>query len=352
MRKDRRLGFTLVEMLVVVAIIGLLVGLLLPAVMSARENARRMECSAHLKEIGNALQSYHAMYMNFPINYGANTTGQPPDPTNQFSQGRSWMLGLLPSIDEQSLYDKVDFTQPLNYTDGLNPPRKSNLLVAGTVVKLYLCPSDRDGDGTKRTGLDIHRSMPNQPFAVTNFKACAGSNWALGDIPSLFPNERKNYITDDPIADDDQISFWVGRNRTRNDGQDQGNGIICRGNGFDPRRGVPYPLFPTAIRDVTDGASHTLAVGECVPRWCEKSWWYWFDGATATAAAPINYKPDNSDPIPEDINNNQTFMSRHLGGCNFCMVDGSVHFIDEGIDINVLHDLANISDGFDARLPE
>ena len=66
MASQRPHGFTLVEMLVVITIIGVLVGLLLPAVQAARESGRRMQCANNLRQIGIALNAYHEAYGHFP----------------------------------------------------------------------------------------------------------------------------------------------------------------------------------------------------------------------------------------------------------------------------------------------
>src|SRR5213076_522845 len=94
-------GFTLVELLVVIAIIGVLVALLLPAVQAAREAARRMQCSNHMKQIGLALQNYHDTFQSLP--YGAraryvNTSSTTPTGQNW---GPSWYVGLLPFCEQK-----------------------------------------------------------------------------------------------------------------------------------------------------------------------------------------------------------------------------------------------------------
>jgi len=104
----RKRAFTLVELLVVIAIIGVLVALLLPAVQAAREAARRMQCSNHLKQIGLALQNYHDVFQALP--YGARaryvmTSGTAP--ANQ-GPGPSWYVGLLPFCEQKPLSDQIE----------------------------------------------------------------------------------------------------------------------------------------------------------------------------------------------------------------------------------------------------
>jgi prepilin-type N-terminal cleavage/methylation domain-containing protein len=123
-----RQGFTLVELLVVIAIISLLLALLLPSVQAAREAARRVECSNHLKQIGLAFQSFITSRDTFPTS-GRGTRqlrtevdGLPDDYTRQ---RWGWCYQLLPYLEQEPLYFQ------------------SAIVVAGTPVKDYFCPSRR-----------------------------------------------------------------------------------------------------------------------------------------------------------------------------------------------------------------
>lgn len=286
-------GLTLIEMLVVMTVIGVLAALLLPAVQAAREAARRASCRNHLKQIGLALHNYHSTHSIVPINYGSGIY-------NENDRGASWMAMLLPYLDETSLYEQIRFGQPL--TDPANDA------AADTVVPVFLCPSDSHDNGVMSD-----RRNSNVPRAVTNYKGSLGSNWNWGSAAGSVSN--------------------AGRNAGNPDGLEFCNGFFCR-NG-------DHPPITTRLRDVTDGLSVTLAVGEAVPEWSGHTWWFWFNASTATCAVPPNHwqKPETS---MADWWENYSFASRHTGGVHFCLVDGSVRFVSNSIDLTTYRALATI----------
>src|SRR6476620_2946778 len=101
----KRKAFTLVELLVVIAIIGVLVALLLPAVQAAREAARRMQCSNHLKQIGLGLQNYHDTFQSLPFGARARfVQSTSATPVGQ-GWGPSWYVGILPFCEQKPLSD-------------------------------------------------------------------------------------------------------------------------------------------------------------------------------------------------------------------------------------------------------
>src|SRR6476646_5651241 len=107
----RKRGFTLVELLVVIAIIGVLVALLLPAVQAAREAARRMQCSNHLKQVGLALQNYHDVFNSLP--FGARARFVQTTSSNPVGQGwgPSWLMSILPFCEQKPLSDLLEAGQ-------------------------------------------------------------------------------------------------------------------------------------------------------------------------------------------------------------------------------------------------
>jgi prepilin-type N-terminal cleavage/methylation domain-containing protein len=138
-------GFTLVELLVVITIIGVLIALLLPAVQAAREAARRMQCSNNLKQIGLALHGYHTALESFP-----------PGCLSYEVMDHCWTTMILPYLELQSLHDRYHFDR--KWSDPVNAA------VVSTDLPVFMCPStahndytgagDYGGiDGTELTGL-------------------------------------------------------------------------------------------------------------------------------------------------------------------------------------------------------
>lgn len=325
----RRGAFTLVELLVVIAIIGILIALLLPAVQAAREAARRAQCTNNAKQLVLALHNYHDVYKIFPSSYGGLPTAQ-YNPTNT---GRSWMYSILPYVEQQALFDKTSIYLPVGEGAPGSATYNVNTEVAMTVVSAFLCPSDVNQQGRMNTRANV--TVAAEERAITNYKACAGSNWGWGDAVC-----RHQFI---------RGGHWP--NSTN--GLDQGNGIIMRNGGNDRRGWV-------TIADVTDGLSTTFVLGEAVPRWCTHTWWWWFNGTTATCGIPLNYVSDfiRANPTTEsletrwgDWGNNYSFMSRHPGGATFGIADGSVTFVSETIDLTTYRHLANRGDAVPTQVP-
>lgn len=326
-----RRAFTLVELLVVIAIIGVLVGLLLPAVQSARESARRIQCVNNLKQLGLAMHTYENTYKAFPINSG-DFTAVPPK-MGFASIGNSWLSRLLPFLEEKQLFDMIKFGAPMYTNNGFN-----NCQAARQPVKEFICPSDIHGgvmttlepllSDTGHLPPDApadpgNASQADKRLGVTNYKSCAGMNWPVSVDPAT--NLRSGA----------EIYSLKGRNSgsAQTDGFDHGNGVICRSR-VSPSNST---VWVTRIADIRDGTTKTFAIGEAVPDWCNWSAWYCYEDATATCGIPLNYREPGKrrEENRGDIFYSSSFMSRHPNGANFCMCDGTVIFISN--DIEYLH---------------
>jgi len=284
------------ELLVALFIIGVLLALILPAVQQAREAARQTQCKNNLRQLGLALQNYESAHSVFPINYGLGAY-------SSSNRGASWLQLILPSIDQNQLYQTIQFGRPLY--------EPANTSAAQRVIGLFRCPSDT------HDGLMGFRSNVPGTWAVNNYKACAGSNWGWG---AFSPVVSKS-----------------GRNANDPDGLDSGNGFMFRGAGRAP--------CVTRAADLRDGASSTFALGEAVPEWCRHTWWYWFNASTATCAIPPNYRkaPDTQVAMEGDWWHNYSFHSRHPGGLHMAYADGRVAFLSDGIDLDVYRAMATIA---------
>jgi prepilin-type N-terminal cleavage/methylation domain-containing protein len=127
----KKQGFTLVELLVVIAIIGVLVALLLPAVQSAREAARRMQCSNNLKQIGVAVHNYESTWKAMP-------------PGSYHAVFGTWVLHILPYMEQQALHANYVNSGGIHTfrNGGIRYGSAPNFPVTTKQLKAYVCPSD------------------------------------------------------------------------------------------------------------------------------------------------------------------------------------------------------------------
>ncbi len=165
---NKRIAFTLVELLVVIAIISVLVGLLLPAVQAAREAARRVQCSNHLKQIALACHNYQSAFKRFPpsaiIDLSATSTGN----------NGSWGVHgrILPFLEQGSVYDSIDLSLAWDNQDSID----------GLKIPVYACPSDPASDQV-RTFSDTRPSLYPTSYGF-NF-----GRWFVFDPSSLKPGD-------------------------------------------------------------------------------------------------------------------------------------------------------------------
>src|SRR5262245_2842669 len=137
-----RSGFTLIELLVVIAIIAILVALLLPAVQTAREAARRIQCANHLHQLGLAVHNYHDTYRMLPMG----NDWKPTQAWGGWAFNASVHVRLLPYLDQAPLQQRIDFNLPL-----FNP---ANIFIEEVPLAVVRCPSD--------TGNEQHRYDPGE----------------------------------------------------------------------------------------------------------------------------------------------------------------------------------------------
>ncbi|QEG40265.1 DUF1559 domain-containing protein [Roseimaritima ulvae] len=299
-------GFTLVELLVVIAIIGVLVGLLLPAVQAAREAARRMSCSNNLKQLALACQNYHDSYRKLP----------PGSYDGQYavtSRGYSWLTKTFPFIEQENLYDAIGAGKGM---DALTMDSLvNNVRIRQTPIAALRCPSD--------VAEDISTACPNGFAAAggsapTSYKGVSGYNWAWGGLNISTGGSGSNH------------------------GLDVGNGCFDR---YMIRINADQTTSSNtvAMRDVTDGTSNTFLVGESSNKISQHTGaWCHYNHTTGTCAWPPNYKQANGDLWPvSDWGHNYTFHSYHPGGVQFALVDGSVKFIADTIDLTLYRHLAS-----------
>ncbi len=291
-RMQRRAGFTLVELLVVIAIIGILIALLLPAVQAAREAARRMQCSNNLKQIGLALHNYHTALRSFP-------------PGGLASNEMSFLVFILPYLEQKPLYDQFNFDAGPYVLSGATTNGRAEH--GQNAIAPYLCPSCPDLRSNLSESGNYSERMPDNangtdPY-TTHYQGVMGP---VGTNP--FNGTQYRVLN--------RSHHWGGQ----------------------AQQGVLFNNRSVRIRDVTDGTSNTFAVGEISWKGYGK-FRSWIRGASSASKEAQGACKNAAEPINAGAVygrfNDAGFGSRHPGGTQFLMVDGSTHFVSETIDYDI-----------------
>jgi prepilin-type N-terminal cleavage/methylation domain-containing protein len=336
-RRVLRAGFTLIEMLVAVGVIGLLVGLVLPAVQSARESARRAQCSNNLRQLGLALQSYAASHGVFPGTYARTEFGprRPGDNTWGSFHAYSPFARMLAELDQRPLYDAANFTLPPTFDLGL----WQNLTVMQAAVGTFLCPSDP--------------APPVGGYGRANYRASIGpSPWsAAGDnAEASWDGPFTTHRFHRPSAFTDGLSNTVGLSE-RIQG-DWTRGRLSPGD----YRVLPSPRPGGKVWPIAWALEVCAMAPPDTPVESRGGESWFFSGLHFTTfnhtRAPNSKEVDCSlTNYWEDIHwrtiHDGLFpaRSRHPGGVEVALMDGSVRFVSDRISLPVWRALGTRASG-------
>jgi prepilin-type N-terminal cleavage/methylation domain-containing protein len=307
------LGFTLVEILVVIAILGILLALLLPAVQAARESARRAECSNHLKQIGLACHQHHLSYGAFPTGgrgYSVSRAWTNGKPAKFDQQTWSWGYQILPFLEEMALYMIAD-----------------DNVVASTTTSTYFCPSRRSPVALAGG----YWASYSTPRAQSDYAGNAGSSSTNGDGGGIYGAGTNGVIVEqavgmvrfDEVRDGTSKTILIGEKRvnitycTTQQQPDDNDGYV---GGYQD--------------DVVRFGAATSPYGPIVPE-------------PDVFGLPYSWSPPQ--PLQPPI---YEFGSSHPGICQFVLCDGSVQAFAFSIDPLAFQNLCVRNDGLPAKLPD
>ncbi len=321
-----RRGFTLVELLVVITIIGILMSLLLPAVQQIRAAARQLQCKNHLKQLSLGLLNSETTFKSFPSAGWGYKWGPHPARGSGIAQPGGWMYAVLPFIEQQAVYDLGNTVQ--RNDESSQQLLDSNVQRMEFPVPVYYCPSRRSPE-TLPVRTDIN--FVQQPMLTGQLTESARNDYAINGGHTF-------------------VSIGAGPDSLAQGDQDQGFPSSAGATG------ICHVRSRTKMSAIKDGSSNTYMVGE---KYLNPDN---YDGGQDAGDDQGPFVSDERDSMrfgyvrPQadrpGVSETFGFGSAHFSNMNMAFCDGSVRTIPYGIELITHQNLANRRDGQVVSLEE
>ena len=302
----RRTAMTLIELLVVISIIGVLVALLLPAVQSAREASRRMNCKNNLKQLGLGLLNFESAHRRLPPGFEHIYGG--PNDSHDLRANWSWGTYVLPYIEQEAAFSQLGSTK-VNLSQVINSNQPKYDAILQTSIPTFLCPSAANaGSINDRRAYNPRGRM--LPLSISNYVANNGSSAIL-----YRPPQKSRGV------------FWANSNLRLSEVTDgTSNTVLLGERAWSRKTNAAHPGYENltaagvvfgcrgALQGSARGLSDVLGSGNL----------------------RLNYRGGITSS-PGDVSSRafRAYGSNHAGICNFVFVDGSVRSLSEDIEANM-----------------